>query len=53
VQLRVSYADGVAVAGGERLTVVQTAAKPTVEMLDADPAGMYALGKAAVITARG
>ena len=38
VQLRVTY-DGAAVAGGERLSVVQTAAKPQVAFEGAEPNG--------------
>ena len=39
VQLRVTYADGASVAGGERLNMVQTAAKPQVSFEGADPKG--------------
>ena len=38
VQLRVTY-DGAAVAGGERLSVVQTAAKPQVAFEGPEPNG--------------
>ena len=37
MQLRVTYADGATVAGGERLSVVQTAAKPQVAFQGAEP----------------
>jgi hypothetical protein len=40
VQLRVTYADGASVAGGERLSVVQMAAKPQVAFEGADPKGI-------------
>jgi phosphatidylethanolamine-binding protein (PEBP) family uncharacterized protein len=44
VQLRVTYPEGSgALAGGERLSRVATAAKPEVALLGADPAAFYTL----------